>query len=328
MRRAVGFAIGGIVLFAVLVVLLGWLLGALLGQHVLAAIFPVIGLVLLLLVAARLVRGVRGTARPIGEIIEAAGRVEAGEVGPQVTERGPREVRALARSFNAMSRRLADDASQRRLLLAEVSHELRTPLTVIQGTVEGMLDGLYPADRTHLERMLAEARQLERLVDDLRTLALADAGALPLHREPTDLGLLVRDVVGGMAAGADEAGVVLSSELDPAAAGELDLDPVRMRQVIGNLVANALRHTERGGAVVVSVTAATTGGATLAVRDTGRGMDAEAATHAFDRFWRQGEGAGAGLGLAIVRDLVTAHGGTVRLASDVGVGTTVTVELP
>jgi two-component system sensor histidine kinase BaeS len=327
-RRAAGFAIGGIVLFAILVVLLGWLLGALLGQHVLGAVFPVIGLALLLLVAVRLVRSVRGTARPIGEIIEAAGRVEAGEVGTQVAERGPREVRALARSFNAMSRRLADDASQRRLLLAEVSHELRTPLTVIQGTAEGMLDGLYPADRAHLERILAEARQLERLVDDLRTLALADAGALPLHREPTDLGLLVREVVAGMSAAADETGVTLTTEPGPAAATELDLDPVRIRQVIGNLVANALRHTERGGEVVVSVAAQVAGGATLTVRDTGRGMDAEAAAHAFDRFWRQGEGAGAGLGLAIVRDLVTAHGGTAALVSEPGVGTTVTITLP
>jgi two-component system sensor histidine kinase BaeS len=328
MRRAVGFAFGAILLFALLVVLLGWLLGAVLGQHVLGAVFPVIGLVLLLLFAARLVRSVRGTARPIGEIIEAAGRVEAGEVGTQVTERGPREVRALARSFNAMSRRLAGDASQRRLLLADVSHELRTPLTVIQGTAEGMLDGLYPADRAHLERILAEARQLERLVEDLRTLALADAGALPLHREPTDVRLLVREVVAGLSAGADEVGVALSAETDGADGREIEADPVRIRQVIGNLVANALRHTERGGRVTVSVATPTASGTTLTVSDTGRGMDAEAATHAFDRFWRQGEGAGAGLGLAIVRDLVTAHGGTVSLLSEPGVGTTVRVELP
>jgi len=328
MRRAVGFAFGAILLFAVLVVLLGWLLGALLGQHVLGAVFPVIGLVLLLVFAMRLVRSVRGTARPIGEIIEAAGRVEAGEVGTQVLEGGPREVRALARSFNTMSRRLAEDASQRRLLLAEVSHELRTPLTVIQGTAEGMLDGLYPADRAHLERILAEARQLERLVDDLRTLALADAGALPLHREPTDVGLLVREVVAGLSASADEAGVRLTTDTDRADARELEVDPVRIRQVIGNLVGNALRHTERDREVVVSVATPAADGATITVRDTGRGMDAESAAHAFDRFWRQGEGAGAGLGLAIVRDLVTAHGGTVSLASEPGAGTTVTVELP
>jgi two-component system sensor histidine kinase BaeS len=122
--------------------------------------------------------------------------------------------------------------------------------------------------------------------------------------------------------------VTLTTEPGPAAATELDLDPVRIRQVIGNLVANALRHTERGGEVVVSVAAQVAGGATLTVRDTGRGMDAEAAAHAFDRFWRQGEGAGAGLGLAIVRDLVTAHGGTAALVSEPGVGTTVTITLP
>ena len=112
----------------------------------------------------------------MGDLIEASERVEAGEVGTQVEVRGPREVRAMARAFNAMSARLAADAEARRRLLADVSHELRTPLTVIQGNVEGMLDGLYPADRAHLERVLAETRQLERLIEDLRTLVTGRCG--------------------------------------------------------------------------------------------------------------------------------------------------------
>ena len=125
-------------------------------------------------------------------------------MGAQVDVRGPREIRALSRAFNAMSSRLAADTDQRRRFLADVSHELRTPLTVIQGSVEGMLDGLYPADRPQLERLLAETHQLERLIDDLRTLSLTDAGALELHRDPVDLGPLAADVVGRLPAAGDD----------------------------------------------------------------------------------------------------------------------------
>ena len=270
-------------------------------------------------------RGIRGAVAPMGELIEASERIEAGEVGTQVEVRGPREVRSMARAFNAMSIRLADDADRRKRLLADVSHELRTPLTVIAGTVEGMLDGLYPADRAHLEPLLAETRHMERLVEDLRTLALADANALPLHREPVDLGALTSDVLAGFAPQADEAGVALVA--DATDLPELELDPHRIRQVIGNLLANALRHTPVGGRITVS--ARRDGDAVvLEVADTGQGMDAESAARAFDRFWRSGDRAGAGLGLSIVRDLVVAHGGTVSLESAEGAGTTVRCRFP
>ncbi len=142
----------------------------------------------------------------MGDLIEASGRVEAGELDVQVPERGVREVRALARAFNNMSSRLSATERERRRLLAEVSHELRTPLTVISGNVEAMIDGVYPADREHLERIAVEARQLERLIDDLRTLSLAETGQLPLQREPTDVAALAREVVEGFEAEADSLG--------------------------------------------------------------------------------------------------------------------------
>ena len=240
--------------------------------------------------------------------------------------RGPREIRALAQACNSMSARLAEDVGQRRRLLADVSHELRTPLTVIQGNVEGMLDGVYPADAERLEAVLAETRQLERLIEDLRTLSLADAGALSLQRESTDLEALAREVTNGFAAAATAGGVDLSvsahGPIPP-----LELDPLRIRQVIANLVANALRHTPPGGAVTVGVRT-TADAVLLEVDDTGSGMDADAVTHALDRFWRSGERAGAGLGLAIVRDLVGAHGGEVQLESRPGAGTTVRCRFP
>ncbi len=325
MLRVAGFVGCGLLLLVVVVTLLGWLLGALLNQHPFAAIFPAVAILLVAVVVARLLRGVGRAAGPLGDLIEASARVEAGQVGTQVNERGPREIRALARAFNAMSSRLAEDVAQRRRLLADVSHELRTPLTVIQGTIEGMLDGLYPADRGQLERLLAETHQLERLVEDLRTLALADAGALPIRRESTDLGALAAEVVAGFEPAAAAASVRLE-----VLAGEgplAELDPLRVRQVITNLVSNALRHTPTGGSVTVRVSHGPDA-LTLEISDTGTGMDAEAAARAFDRFWRSGDSAGAGLGLAIVRDLVGAHGGDVKLDSEPGRGTTVRCRFP
>jgi signal transduction histidine kinase len=257
----------------------------------------------------------------MSELIEASARVEAGQFGTQVPERGPGEVRTLARAFNAMSTRLAEADAERRRLLADVSHELRTPLTVIQGNVEGILDGLYPADRAILERILAETQHLERLIEDLRTLSMADAGALALQREPTDLGGLAGEVVAGFEPQAASGAVTLTME---AADGlpDLELDPLRVRQVITNLVSNALRHTPAGGRVTVSVSA-DGDDQLLAVADTGGGMDADAASHAFDRFWRTPDSPGAGLGLAIARDLMVAHGGGIALDSTAGIGTTV-----
>ena len=278
-----------------------------------------------LVVVIRLGRGLRGATVPLGDLIDASARVEAGEVGAQVDVRGPREIRALSRAFNAMSSRLAADTDQRRRFLADVSHELRTPLTIIQGSVEGMLDGLYPADRPQLERLLAETHQLERLIDDLRTLSLTDAGALELHRDPVDLGPLAADVVAGFQPQASAEGVTLSVELHEAPT--LSLDARRVRQVIGNLLSNALRHTESGGRITVGVRPVDDA-VELEVADTGAGMDPESAEHAFDRFWRSGETAGAGLGLAIVRDLVGAHGGDASLESAPGAGTTVRCRFP
>ena len=278
------------------------------------------------LLARRVVRYIRHAAAPMGELIEASARVEAGQLGTQVSEQGPRETRTLARAFNAMSRRLSETENARRQLLADVSHELRTPLTVIQGNVEGMLDGLYPADRTHLERLLAETNQLERLIEDLRTLSLAEAGAMALALQPTDLGALAVDVVAGFESQADGAEIRLLVDA-PTNLPELELDPLRVRQVIGNLVSNALRHTPRGGRVAVSVTNAE-GGQLLTVLDTGTGMESADVSRAFDRFWRSADSPGAGLGLAIVRDLVAAHGGEVEIRSVPGGGTTVLCHFP
>jgi two-component system, OmpR family, sensor histidine kinase BaeS len=325
--RRIAVFIGFFVAFLIVVTAGGvWLLTTLFGPGWVSAILALVVVLVLISVVGRIVRTARVAVAPMGELIEASARVEAGEFGTQVSERGPRDLRTLARAFNAMSSRLAETDAARRRLLADVGHELRTPLTVIQGNVEGMLDGLYPTDRPHLERILAETRQMERLIEDLRTLSLADAGALALAREPTDLAALATDVAAAFAPQAESAGIELALEHADGLA-EIELDPLRVRQVVANLVTNALRHTPPGGRVTVRIAEAD-GAQALTVSDTGTGMEPDALAHAFDRFWRAGESPGAGLGLAIVRDLVAAHGGSVELESQPGHGTTVVCRFP
>jgi signal transduction histidine kinase len=243
-----------------------------------------------------------------------------------VRPRGPRELRSLAGAFNSMSARLERSEEQRRRLLADVTHELRTPLTIVQGNLEALLDGLHPADPQHLAPILDETRVLSRLVDDLRILSLAEAGALTLHRETTDIARLVSDTVASFRPQADGAGIDLVTEIE-AELPHAEIDPVRMREVLSNLLSNALRYTPRDGSVRVGASAA---GRRLrvTVRDSGRGISAETLPHVFDRFYKSEESRGAGLGLAIAKSLVVAHGGEIEAKSEPGQGTEMQITLP
>jgi signal transduction histidine kinase len=224
-----------------------------------------------------------------------------------------------------MTTRLQANEQQRRNLLADVTHELRTPLAVIRGNVEGMIDGVYPRDEERLGVILEEAAVMSRLLDDLRTLSLAEAGALRLYRESTDVAALVDEVVAAYAPRATEAGIDLAAEVVPLP--EIEVDPVRLRQVLENLIGNALRFTPRGGIVRVEARP-TASGIAVAVADSGPGIAAIDLPHIFDRFWKSADSGGSGLGLAIAKSLVDAHGGTVRAESVPGQGTTVRFSLP
>jgi signal transduction histidine kinase len=307
------------------VVFLAWLVGNLVGAAG-GAVAPILIGLLALFLLALVARAVRRAAAPVGDLIEASGRVEAGDFSVRVPEEGPREVRALARAFNSMSARLEETEQQRQSTLADVSHELRTPLTVIRGNVEALIDGVYPADREHLEPILEEARVMERLIEDLRTLTLVEAGSLVLHREPTDLGALLPEVAAGYRGQAEQARVqLLVSVAD--AVPLIEVDPARVREVVANLLANALRHTPSGGSV--DVAARLVGDEVeVTVRDTGRGMDPDELDRSFDRFYRSPDSPGSGLGLSIARDLVQAHGGTMTASSEPGRGTTLRFSLP
>ncbi len=194
--------------------------------------------------------GMRRLVVPLDDLLKAAERVGQGDYSVRVPEKGPREVRSLARAFNTMASRLHITDEQRRELLADVTHELRTPLTVVQGNLEGMLDGVYPADEANLRSLLEETNILARLVEDLRTLALAESGTLQLKKEPTDLSMLIHDTLVAFQAKADTAGVSLTVETADDLPW-LELDPGRIRQVLSNLVANALRYTPSDGTICV-----------------------------------------------------------------------------
>jgi two-component system sensor histidine kinase BaeS len=213
-----------------------------------------------------------------------------------------------------MAADLARAEEARRQQTADIAHELRTPLTVIQGQLEALADGIFPADAEHLEPVLEQTRLLNRLVEDLRTLSLADAGQLALSSVPVDVGEWVGGVVAGFRAVAAGRDVTLNLEVGDGLP-EVKVDPGRMAQVVGNLLDNALRHTPEGGQIAVR--AARRGGdVVITVADTGPGVPPEHLPHLFERFWR-GEPSrsrrtgGSGLGLAIARRIVEAHDGRI-----------------
>jgi two-component system sensor histidine kinase BaeS len=293
----------------------------------------IVGVVILVmggLALATAGRTFRRAGMSLDELVDAARRVEEGDYTTRVAEpvarRGP--LRELVRGFNSMTGRLEADAEQRRRLLADVSHELRTPLAVIQGNIEAILDGVHEADDAHLGAILDETHVLARLVDDLRTVALSEGGNLPLHREPTDLSILAAESVASFQSAAEAAGVSLEVHVDDEVP-LLDIDPVRIREVLSNLVANALRHTPRGGSIGVFATSVADGKSIeIVVRDTGTGIDPALLPHVFDRFTKTADSRGSGLGLAIARGLIEAHGGSIEVESSAASGTTFRLRVP
>ncbi len=289
---------------------------------------PIGGLVVVLIVGVIFVsRFVRRTAAPIDEVMEAAGQLAAGDYATRVDPKGSGEVRDLALAFNAMAERLEANERQRRALFADVAHELRTPLAIIRGNAEGMVDGVYSADAAHLAPIIEETEVMARLLQDLSTLSTAEAGMLSLQPEQTTAQALVDEVVAAFQPRASAAG---SRLVDQVAAGlpALQVDPVRIREVLSNLVGNALRYTPAGGVVTIGAES-TEGGAAVrfVVSDTGSGIPADELPGIFERFRKSSESRGTGLGLAIAKQLVEAHAGTIEAESVPGEGTTMRFSL-
>jgi two-component system sensor histidine kinase BaeS len=270
----------------------------------------------------------RRISRPVSDLLGAADRVSRGQYDVAVRPDGPPSLRALTRTFNEMTARLAVSEEQRRRFLADVTHELRTPLAVLQSGIEAQVDGIHPRDDRHLASLLEETQILGRLIDDLHTLALADAGRLTLHYEPVSPQALVEDAVESHAALAERRGITLAPAFD-AAPPEIAADPTRIRQVLANLLSNAVRHTPDGGTVTVRVAADPSGAkARFSVTDSGPGIPPDRLDHLFERTAPPADSRGSGLGLSIARDLVHVHGGAIDARNEPGGGATVTFEIP
>jgi len=286
------------------------------------------GLVIAMLVMSAL--NLRRMTIPLDDLLDASNKIADGDFSARVDERGPHEVRSLARAFNSMASRLQVNDQQRRAMLADVSHELRTPLTIIQGNLEAILDGVYPADEDRLKSLLEETQILSRLVEDLRTLALAESGTLQLKLESTDVTSLIRETVSAFQSKAEAAEVRLElSVSEPPLV--LEIDPERIRQVLTNLISNALRYSPRGSSIKIGFTESALGGerrACISVEDSGPGIASEDLPHVFDRYYKSSDSRGMGLGLSIAKYIVEAHGGDIKAESAAGKGTAISFSLP
>jgi two-component system sensor histidine kinase BaeS len=273
----------------------------------------------------------RRLTRPIRALTGAARRMGDGDHGTRVAISGHDEVARLAGAFNSMAESIEANDAQRRAMIGDIAHELRTPLSNVRGYLEAAEDGVVPLDPALVESLLEESSLLQRLIDDLQDLALADAGMLRVHTEARDVVELTRQVVSAHRAGADEAGVRLVADVEPGPA-MVNVDPERLRQALGNLVSNAVRFTPDGGLVTVSVRADDSS-VVIAVTDNGPGIPREHLPRLFDRFYRvegsrSRETGGSGLGLSITKHLVEAHQGSVTVESVEGEGSVFTIRLP
>ncbi|WAU83462.1 ATP-binding protein [Streptomyces sp. Qhu-G9] len=292
-----------------------------------AKVTGVAGLVLALTVAVTALVATR-LVRPLRALTHAAQQPPEQHVRVPVTTQD--ETGILAVAFNDLTERRERMEAQRKAMVADIAHELRTPLTNIRGWLEVTRDGVVDPDPELLASLHEEALVLQRVIDDLQDLAAADAGTLALHREPVRADELLEQVVAAHSVAAEAAGVGLRTAVDDTP--WLDADPLRMRQALGNLVSNAIRHTPAEGTITLS--AGRHGDEVrFQVADTGSGIAAEDLPSVFDRFWRAEKSrsrrtGGSGLGLSIVRQLVTAHGGTVTVTSEVGAGSVFTLRIP
>lgn len=269
----------------------------------------------------------RGISKPLTEIEKGARALAGHDLAYRVPEAGTAEMQTVAHAFNEMAEELETSERLRRNLLADVTHELRHPVHVLRGNLQGILDGVFPLEMAEIAQLSEQTRALSQLVNDLHELSLAEARELPLHPQPTDLNVLVGRAADAVMPLAQLKGIDLVVQ-HPTHPTVHPVDADRMRQVIQNLLGNAIRYTPENGRVTLTVTPDT-----ITIQDTGIGITAEEMPHIFNRFYRSDasrsrESNGAGLGLAIAKAIVEAHDGTLTAKSDGrGMGTVFEVRL-
>jgi two-component system sensor histidine kinase BaeS len=269
--------------------------------------------------------------RPLRDIQRASHLLAAGDLTARVPISTKDELSQVADSFNQMAGQLENQQRLRKQMIADIAHELRTPISVFQGTLEGMLDGVLKPEPSELRDLHAETRRLARLVEELRTLSLAEAGQLRLKRQPVDLGELSTTLVQRLSPLAQTREVDIETEIKEGLP-LVSVDADRIVQVLTNLLDNALRYTPAGGQVTVRVSRVN-GQVQMSVEDEGPGIPEEQLPYVFERFWRgdrsrSRDSGGSGLGLAIARQLVELHGGTISATSTMGKGSTFWIALP
>ena len=272
----------------------------------------------------------RRFGQPLGRIFDAIDSVSEGDLTVRVPVANSDMFSELNKRFNHMLDELERADKQRRNLTADIAHELRTPLHIIQGNLEGVIDGVYQPTKEHINNTLDETKLLSRLVNDLQTLSLAESGQLPLHTKPILLQGLLEDLASSFSSQASSQGIEFQTQLsDPKL--EITADYDRLNQVLSNLISNAIRHTPKEGKISINVTS-TNNQVQIIVDDSGSGFLPEDLPFIFDRFWRgdksRSERTHSGLGLAITKQLVQAHGGQIKAESEVGKGTRFIIELP
>jgi two-component system, OmpR family, sensor histidine kinase BaeS len=288
-----------------------------------AGVAAVLALVAAVIVARRLSGPVRSLTAAASAMSRGNRQVRVGRLA-----RAPAELSELATTFDHMAETISREEQLRRDLVADVAHELRTPVAVLQANSEALLDGVVPHTREQTASLHEEVLRLAGMVEDLQTLASAEAAALHLVRETCDLATVAELATDAMQARAAVAGVRLTRELAPAV---IEGDPTRLHQIVTNLLSNAVKFTPADGTVEVRVNRERQR-ARLVVSDTGSGIGTDELPHVFDRFWRGRQAAeateGTGIGLSIVAELVAAHDGDISVDSPPGEGTTVTVTFP
>ena len=270
---------------------------------------------------------IRKAAIPIDQILDAAGKIAEGDYSVRIPSRGPREMEALTHAFNDMSARLELNEKQRRALLADISHELRTPLTVIQGNLEGMLDGIYPADERTLQAVLDETHTMARIIEDLRTLTIVESGSLKLQMECVNPREFLEEIIPTYQALAESKGVNLHIQVGDDLP-DIALDTTRIREVLANLITNALRYCRPEGRITLRCEQVGEHFVQFSVQDDGKGIESQDLQHIFERFYKDRDSGGSGLGLPIAKSLVEAHGGEIFAESSPGKGTTIRFTLP
>ena len=272
----------------------------------------------------------RALTRPIRELTGAIRAMARGDLKQSVQVHSQDELGELAAAFNQMSADLDLLLKARRQMTADIAHDLRNPLTVIGGYVESMRDGVLKPTPERLDAIQSEVQHLQKLVDDLRLLSQADAGELVLNRERTSVPALLERVAQSYRPLAAKQGIALRLDAQEALP-EIQADAARLARVLGNLIGNSLRYTPAGGEITLRARTKVPGWVELGVVDNGKGIAAEALPHIFDRLYRADPARStdeSGLGLAIARSIVEAHGGSIRAESTPGAGTTITVLLP